>query len=102
MEEKHLEKLLKASIIKPSTSDWASPTALIQKSDGTIRHCLDYRKLNQCTVKDTYPLPLIEDYVDTLVGTVFFSTLDVANGYYQGELDKVSQAKTAFRTRWVI
>ena len=99
-EEKHLQKLLDAGIIKPSTSEWASPTVLIRKSDGTIWYCLDYRKLNECTVKDSFPLPLIDDCLDTLAGTVWLSIVDMANGYYQILLSKEAKAKTAFITHW--
>ena len=63
VEEKHLTKLLDTGIIVPSTSEWASPTVLIQKSDGTICYCLDYRKLNDCSVNDSFPLPLIDDWI---------------------------------------
>ena len=99
-EEKHLIKLLDTGIIVPSTSEWASPTVLIQKYDGTIRYCLDYRKLNDCTVKDSFPLPLIDDCLDTLASTIWLSIVDMANGYYQILLSKDARAKTAFITRW--
>ena len=78
----------------------ASPTVLIQKSDGTIHYCLDYRKLNDCTVKDSFPLPLIDDCLDTLAGTIWLSIVDMANGYYQILLSKDARANTAFITRW--
>ena len=99
-EEKHLTKLLDTGIIVPSTSEWASPTVLIWKSDGTICYCLDYRKLNDCTVKDSFPLPLIDDCLDTLAGTIWLSIVDMANGYYQILLSKDARAKTAFITHW--
>ena len=99
-EEKLLTKLLDTGIIVPSTSEWASPTVLIQKSDGTICYCLDYRKLNDCTVKDSFPLPLIDDCLDTLAGTIWLSIVDMANGYYQILLSKDARAKTAIITHW--
>ncbi len=99
-EQKHLQRLLDVKVITPSTSEWASPTVLIWKPDGSIQYCLDYRELNKRTVKDSYPLPLIEECLDTLAGTIFFSLLDMANGYYQIEVDQASRAKTAFITKY--
>ena len=61
---------------------------------------MDYRKLNECTVKDSFPLPLIDDCLDTLAGMVWLSIVDMANGYYQILLSKEAKAKTAFITRW--
>ena len=99
-EEKHLQKLLDGEVITPSVSEWASPTVLVRKPDRTIRYCIDFRKLNDRTIKDSYPLPLIEDCLDTLAGTVWLSIVDMANGYYQIMLSEESKAKTAFLTRW--
>lgn len=99
-EQKHLEKMVEAGVIVESSSDWASAPVLVRKKDGSVRYCIDFRRLNSLTVKDAFPLPLIEDCMDTLAGTQFFSTLDLASGYYQIELDEVSQKKTAFITRY--
>ena len=99
-ELKHLDKMLAAGVIQYSESDWASAPVLIRKKDGTVRWCIDYRALNEKTVKDQYPLPLIEDCLDTLSGTLYFSTLDLASGYYQIELEKESMKKTAFITKY--
>ena len=99
-ERKHLDKMLAAGVIQHSESDWASAPVLIRKKDGTVRWCIDYRALNEKTVKDQYPLPLIEDCLDTLSGTLYFSTLDLASGYYQIELEKESMKKTAFITKY--
>ena len=99
-EEKHLNKMLDAGVIRPSESEWASAPVLVRKKDGGVRWCIDFRALNERTVKDQYPLPLIEDCLDTLSGTMFFSTLDMASGYYQIPLDEDSIKKTAFITKY--
>lgn len=99
-EQQHLAKMLDAGVIQPSTSAWASARVLVRKKDGTVRWCVDYRSVNDRTVKDCYPLPIIEDCLDTLKGTTCFSTLDMASGYYQIELDDESRQKTAFTTRY--
>ena len=73
--------MLAAGVIRPSESEWASAPVLIRKKDGTVRWCIDYRALNDKTVKDQYPLPLIEDCLDTLSGTEYFSTVKTGNAY---------------------
>ena len=98
-ERKHLDKMIDAGVIRPSESDWASAPVLVRKKDGSVRWCIDYRALNERTVKDQYPLPLIEDCLDTLSGTQYFSTLDMASGYYQIQLDDEAIKKTAFITK---
>lgn len=99
-ERQHLQKLLDAGVISESSSEWASPTVLIRKPDGKIRFCCDFRKLNSLTSKDSHPLPLIKESLDTLAGVVFLSTVDMDNSYYQLELDEESKPKTAFITRY--
>jgi hypothetical protein len=69
-EEAHLEKMLDAGVIQPSISEWASAPVLISRKDGQVIWCLDYRKLNNVTRKDMFPLPLIEECLDTLTGNV--------------------------------
>ena len=81
--EKEINKMLDQGTIKPSDSPWAAPVVLVAKKDGTTRFCLDYRKLNNVTHKDAYPLPQIDETLDTLSGAQWFSTLDMASGYYQ-------------------
>lgn len=99
-EEQHLQSLLDSGIVIPSTSDWASPVVLVRKKDGGVRWCIDYRKLNNVTRKDSYPLPNIEECLDTLAGSTIFSTIDLQQGYHQIEVDQADRRKTAFITRY--
>ena len=94
-EEGHLRKMLDAGIVEPSQSEWASPVVLVRKKDGGVRWCIDYRRLNAVTEKDAYPLPKIDEWLDTLSGATLFSTLDLQAGYWQVEItpeDKELQA----------
>lgn len=100
LEQQHLEKMLTAGVIQPSTSEWALAPVLARKKDGTVHWCIDYRALNDRTVKDCFPLPIIEDCLDSLQCTTTFSTLDLASGYYQIELELDDRRKTAFITRY--
>ena len=77
-EERTLTDMLDAHVIKPSTSEWASAPVLVRKKDGEVRYTVDYRKLNAMTIKDAYHMPLIEECMDTLSGTLWFHTLDLA------------------------
>ena len=93
-------KMLQAGVIEPSISECASPPVLIRKSDGKVRYAIDYRKLNSVTKKDVYPLPLIEDCLDTLSGNERFSKLDPNNAYYQMPVKSEHRPKTAFITKY--
>ncbi len=99
-EERTLTDMLDAHVIKPSTSEWASAPVLVRKKDGEVRYTVDYRKLNAMTIKDAYPMPLIEECMDTLSGTLWFHTLDLASGYWQIEVDERDRHKTAFLTKF--
>ena len=99
-EKKHLDLLLAGDVIEPSESEWASPSVLVRKRDGTVRWCIDMRRLNDVTMKDSFPLPLIEECIDSLDGCVFFSSLDMASGYYQLEVSEEDREKTAFVTKY--
>ena len=99
-EERQLvEDMLAIGIIQESNSAWSSPTVLVKKKDGTTRFCIDYRRLNQATKVDAYPLPHIEDSLNTLGGARFFCSLDLASGYWQVEMDAADREKTAFVTQ---
>ena len=95
---KHVDEMLQQGVIKPSSSAWASPVVLVPKKDGTLRFCVDYRRLNAVTKKDVYPLPRIDDILDTLSEAKYFSTLDLASGYWQIEMDPATKDKSAFTT----
>lgn len=99
-EEQHLEKMTKADVMEPSVSEWASPPVLIRKSDGKVRYAIDYRKLNAVTKKDVYPLPLIEECLDTLAGNEWFSKLDANSAYWQIKVKEEDRPKTAFITKY--
>jgi transposase InsO family protein len=97
--EKQIEGLLDRGMIEPGDGAWASPVVLVRKKDSTWRFCVDYRRLNDITVKDAYPLPRIDDTLDALAGSQYFSTLDLLSGYWQVPLDTDAQEKSAFVTR---
>ena len=90
--------MLDQGVIQPSTSPWASPIVLVKKKDGKYRFCVDYRKLNSVTVKDAHPLPRVDDLLDSLQGSIMFSTLDLRTGYWQINMDPADREKTAFTT----
>ncbi len=90
--------MLDDNIIRPSRSPYASPVILVPKKDNTIRMCVDFRRLNKVTVSEQWPLPRIADILDGLLGSKWFSTLDLKSGYYQGAMSPQSIAKTAFIT----
>ena len=93
-----VETMLKNNIVEPSRSPWASPVVLIPKPDGSMRFCIDYRKLNDVTIRDVYPLPRIDDSLALLGGNQFFSSLDMAAGYWQIAMADKDKNKTAFIT----
>eukprot|EP00731_Ephydatia_muelleri_P015652 Em0009g76a len=93
-----IQGMLQQGIIEPSGGAWASPIVLVRKKDGSYRFCVDFRRLNSITKKDVHPLPRIDDALDTLSGSKWFSTLDLASGYWQVEMDPADKEKTAFIT----
>ena len=94
--EDQVTQMLRNDIIQTSISPWASPVCLVPKKTGDWRFCVDYRKLNAVTIKDKYPLPIIQDIFDTLQGAKIFSTLDLHSGYHQIPIHPNSIDKTSF------
>ncbi len=92
----HLKEMLDCGAIRDSQSPYSSNVVLVRKKDGSLRFCIDFRKLNNRTVKDAYMLPRFDDTIDTLVGSRFFSKLDLRSGYWQVEMAEEDKAKTAF------
>ena len=95
-----IKEMLQKGVMEPSSSPWVSPIVLVKKKDGSTRFCVDYRKLKDATVKDSYPLPRIDDCLDALAGCKWFSTLDLCSGYWlwQVAMDEEDKPKTAFMT----
>jgi hypothetical protein len=81
--KEHIKELLEKGFIYPSSSPWGTPVIFVLKKDGTQRLCVDYRALNEVTVKNKYPLPRIDDLFNQLHGTCVFSKIDLRSGYHQ-------------------
>ena len=94
--EEQISEMLRNKVISYSKSPWASCVVLVKKKDGTIRFCVDYRRLNKITKKDVYPLPRIDDCLNALGRAKYFSTFDLASGYWQIPMNKQDKEKTAF------
>ena len=92
----HLWKMLDIGAIWTSQSPWASAVVLVQKKDGSLRFCIDLRKLNNWTIKDAYSLPHINETLGSLQGSQWFSLLTLQSGNWQVEMDKESKPLTAF------
>ncbi|KAI3825389.1 hypothetical protein L1987_06872 [Smallanthus sonchifolius] len=95
-----LDELLEKGFIQPSISPWGAPVLFVKKKDGSMRMCIDYRKLNKRTVKNKNPLPRIDDLFDQLQGASWFSKIDLWSGYHQLKVREEDIPKTAFRTRY--
>ena len=95
--KEELQKMLNVNFIYPiSDSKWVSPLVVVPKNNGKFKICVDYRELNKATLKDYFPLPFIDQVLDTLVGRKYFSFLDGFNGYNQIQIAPEDQDKTTF------
>ncbi|XP_056022110.1 uncharacterized protein LOC130054993 [Ostrea edulis] len=97
--DKQVNEMIGKGVIEPSVSPWASPVVLVHKTNGTMRFCVEYCRLNEVTVKDAYPLPKIDEAFDHLSGHAVFSTLDLSSGYWQVDMEEADKEKTVFVTR---
>jgi hypothetical protein len=96
--EKQVKQLLLAGHIVPSNSPYASPVLLVQKKDGTWRFCIDYKRLNDITIKNRFPMLIIDEILDELAGTRYFTKLDMRSGYHQVRMHPPDEHKTTFKT----
>ena len=93
-----LDEMLKAKIVRPSTSPWAFPILMVPKKDGSIQFCIDFRKINTIAKFDAHPMPRAEEIFESIGQARFISTLDLAKGYWQIPMEDSFKGKTAFVT----
>ena len=98
--KRQLTDLLDRQLIRPSTSPYGAPVLFVRKKDGSLRLCIDYRALNNISVKNSYPLPRVDNMLDRLHGSTIFSKIDLRQGYHQIRVKDPDIEKTAFRTRY--
>jgi hypothetical protein len=98
--KKQIAELQAKGFIRPSSSPWGAPVLFVEKKDGTQRMCVDYRSLNEVTIKNKYPLSRIEDLFDQMKGASVFSKIDLRSGYHQLKIRESDIPKTAFHTRY--
>jgi Reverse transcriptase (RNA-dependent DNA polymerase) len=99
-EKTEIDRMLAQQVIEPATCEWVSPIVLVPKPDGTLRFCVDYRRLNMITVPDTYPLPRMDECIDSIGDAVVFTTLDCNSGYWQIPVHPGDRAKTTFTSHY--
>ena len=92
----HLREMLESGTIRPSQSAWCNAVVLVRKKDGSLHFCIDFQCLNARTKKDSYPLPQIQEALESLVGASHFSCLDLKSGFWQIKMDKASKQYTTF------
>jgi hypothetical protein len=93
---KEIDSMLQARVVQPSRSPWNAPVIIVPKKDGSLRFCVDYRRLNDVTAKETYPMPRIDRALEELRGNKYFSSFDLASGYWQVPLTEQARELTAF------
>jgi hypothetical protein len=98
--KKQLRELQRSVFIRPSSSPWGAPVLFVEKKDKSLRMCVDYRSLNEVTIKNKYPLPNIDDLFDQLKGAKYFSKVHLRSGYHQLKIRESDIPKTAFVTRY--
>jgi hypothetical protein len=98
--KKNIKELLEKGFIYPSSSPWGAPVIFVLEKDGTQRLCVDYRALNEVTIKNNYPLPRIDDLFDQLCGACVFSKIDFRSGYHQLKVRECDIPKTPFVSRY--
>jgi len=98
-EDEILNEMLKTGVTEPSMSSWASLVCIVRKKDNTFRFCIDYRRVNEVSKKDAYPIPDIQDALDNLRGAKYFATFDLLSGYWQLGLTEMAKERSAFCTR---
>ena len=98
--KKQLSELLQKGFIRPSVSSFGAPVLFVHKKEGTLRLCVDYRALNKITIKNRYPLPRIEELMDRLIGSKYFTKIDLYSRYHQIRIKDEDISKIAFRTRY--
>ena len=96
--QQEISEMLEGGVIEPSASEWCSPMVIVQKKDGALRICVDYRKLNSVSQVDAYPMPRIDDILDHLGKSQYISTMDLTRGYWQVPVEQQARPKTAFAT----
>ncbi|KAK7930573.1 hypothetical protein WMY93_006968 [Mugilogobius chulae] len=96
--KQEIEAMLQLGVIEPSNSEWCSPVVIVYKKDGTLRICIDFRKLNAVSEFDAYPMPRIDELLERIGSARYITTLDLCKGYWQVPLDPSSRPYTAFRT----
>ena len=94
--QEHLQEMSNGIAIRPSQSPWCNTVVLVRKKDGGLWFCIDFRRLNSRTKKDAYPLPQMQETMESMVGARFFSTMDLKSGFWQVKMAKDSQQYTAF------
>ena len=93
----HLTEMIEAGTIRPSNTPYSSNVVIVRKKDDTIRFCIEFRKLNNKTVKDAYAIPRVEDTLHLFAGAKYFTKLDLRSGYWQVEINEKDKHKTAFQ-----